>query len=163
MNMNTDQQDFEALRRLLKLKRHEKPPPRYFNDFSDHVINRIQASQAAGREGFLGQLAENSPWLEKVMSLFQSKPVVTGAFGLAACALLVGGTIYSEQFDSASLSSEFAGTVSQVGMAQATPLFGNDAVLTVNSTNPVTSLSGASIFDGITVKAQPVSFRPGGN
>jgi len=159
--MNTDQQDFEALRRLLKLKRHEKPPPRYFNDFSARVIQRIQAGAPEERDGFLGQLVRNSRWLQQMLSLFQSKPMLTGAFGAAACALLVGGAIYSEQSYSSTAPSELGGVLSQVGMAQAAPLFGNDSVMAASSTNPATSLTGASIFDGITVNAQPVAFRPG--
>jgi len=161
--MNADKQDFEALRRLLKLKRHEKPPPRYFNDFSARVVNRIEAGLPADRENFLGQLGWESPWLQKVLSVFQGKPMVTGALGAAACALLVGGAIYSERFEFTPTPLEFGGALPQVGMAQTAPLFGNDSGLAVNSTNAVTSLTGASIFDGITIKAQPAGFHPGGN
>jgi hypothetical protein len=161
--MNADKQDFEALRRLLKLKRHEKPPPRYFNDFSAQVVNRIQSSRPADRENVMERLAWETPWLQKVLAVLQGKPIVTGALGAAACALLVGGAIYSERLESSPTPLEFGGALPQVGVAQTASVFGNDLISAVNSTNPVTSLSGASIFDGITIRAQPAGFRPGGN
>ena len=42
MSMNAEPENFDQLCRLLKLKRHESPPPRYFNDFSSQVIARIR-------------------------------------------------------------------------------------------------------------------------
>lgn len=161
--MNAENQDFEALRRLLKLKRHEKPPPRYFNDFSSQVVNHLRSSRPADRENVMERLAWESPWLQKVLSVLQGRPIVTGVLGAAACALLVGGAIYSEQPGSSPTPLEFGGGLPQVGVEQTASVFGNDSVVAVNSTNPVTSLSGVSIFDSIAIKAQPVGFRPGGN
>ncbi len=47
--MNENEQNFDELKRLLKLKRHEVPPPGYFNNFSGEVISRIRAGEAGGR------------------------------------------------------------------------------------------------------------------
>jgi len=36
-----DDESSKRLQQLLRLKRHETPPPGYFNEFSDTVLDRI--------------------------------------------------------------------------------------------------------------------------
>ncbi len=43
--MTQPPEDFTDLRRMLALKRHEIPPPGYFNGFSAKVIARIEAAE----------------------------------------------------------------------------------------------------------------------
>ncbi len=93
MSMNADQENFESLRRLLALKKHEQPPPGYFNDFSQQVILHIRA---AGRvEESLG--LETVPWLQRFWGALESNPLLAGAFGVFVCALLLSGVVFSER------------------------------------------------------------------
>jgi len=96
--MSQDSQDFESLRRLLALKRHEQPPPGYFNDFSSQVIARIKAGDQA-EENPLERLFWEAPWLQRLWAALETKPVMAGAFGAAVCALLIGGVVYSGGVD----------------------------------------------------------------
>ena len=98
MSMSQNSQDFESLRRLLALKRHEQPPPGYFNHFSSQVIARIKAGDRA-EENAVERLFWEAPWLQRLWAAIETKPILSGAFGAAVCALLIGGIIYSEKAD----------------------------------------------------------------
>ncbi len=88
--MNGDADPFESLRRLLALKRHEQPPPGYFQNFSSRVIARIEA----------GETGEESrgvrTWLQWMWAPIEQRPVFAGAFGAAVCALLIASLVNSE-------------------------------------------------------------------
>jgi hypothetical protein len=95
--MNQDSENFEQLRRLLALKRHEQPPPGYFNNFSRQVCARIQAGEGANSN--FGWLMD----LRRFWAAFETKPVLAGAVGLASCVFLLAGIVYStEQMDAES-------------------------------------------------------------
>jgi hypothetical protein len=162
--MNPENQDFENLRRLLKLKRYEQPPPRYFSDFSGQVINRIRAGYPEARSESLAAAWE-LPWLQRVLSVFEAKPILAGAFGAVVVGVLIGGAVYSDEIGIPEASSNLA--VSQGALpAAATPVpvpvsvaVGNNGVFALgggsSSTNPV------SIFDAIRMPpAQLTSGQP---
>jgi hypothetical protein len=95
MNMSPEQENFEALRRLLALKRHEQPPPGYFNHFSIQVIRRIQAGERVP-DSLLERLFMEAPWFQRMWGILEAKPVLVGAFGAAVCGLMLAGLVYSE-------------------------------------------------------------------
>jgi hypothetical protein len=87
--MNAQPDDFEQLRKLLALKRHEVPPPGYFNNFSDKVINRLQAPKPMARPS----------WLQLLGLDFDLRPAFLCGAGVAVCALLSVGIITATQLD----------------------------------------------------------------
>jgi hypothetical protein len=95
--MSPEQDNFEQLRRLLALKRHEQPHPRYFNDFSQQVIARIKSRDAAERESLLEQSFAHAPWLQRVWRMLEAKPILAGAFAVLVCSLVIFGVSYSDQ------------------------------------------------------------------
>jgi hypothetical protein len=98
--MNSEQEDFEKLRRLLTLKRHEQPPPGYFHDFSRQVISRIKTEEQTAPDSFLERLIGHGPWFQRLWNGFEAKPILAGAFGVGVCGLLVAGLVSSERMDS---------------------------------------------------------------
>ncbi len=163
--MSAKQPDFENLRRLLKLKRYEKPPPRYFNDFSTQVVNAIRNGAQAEPESFGEQLATGLPWLERFLTGFQSKPVMAGLFGAAVCVLVVAGITYSERPQtSAQFGNLVIGGQQPAALLPAATTFGNDTTLAVSSSNHVSPRDG-SIFDALItpMSPTPVNWKPGGN
>jgi hypothetical protein len=80
--MGTDQPDFEALQQMLALKRHEMPPPGFFQRFPD----RVRAAIAADR-------AERSrPWWERLWRDASWRPALVGACALGLVVLAVWKT-----------------------------------------------------------------------
>src|ERR1035441_7443589 len=96
--MNQNENNFDTLRQLLKLKQQETPPPGYFNGFSDQIISRIRAGEGRASNAAEGFFAE-APWLLKFLQLFELKPAFAGAFASALCLLLVFGIVYADRPD----------------------------------------------------------------
>ncbi len=156
--MNESENNFESLRRLLALKRHEIPPPGYFNNFPRQVMSRIRAGETAESRGIAGL-----SWLLKFLQVFEAKPAFASAFASSLCLLLLLGIVYAERPDTM-LKTTLLASVTQpaVSLADATsPVFSPAPAQTglMVSTNPVLSLEPvASVFGQENPLAQPVSF-----
>lgn len=166
--MNENQQNFDELKRLLRLKRHEVPPHGYFDRFSDQVIDRIHAGEAGGASGFVEKLETSAPWLLNFIRAFDTRPGMVGAFATSLCLLLVLGVVFAEY-------SEKQTGQTALGIAGGTPTVANDSLTAlttapavssggiVASTNPVTSLAPVATLFGQPAGNslfQPASFAP---
>jgi hypothetical protein len=86
--MNSESNDFVQLRRALALKRHEAPPPRYFNEFSSRVIARLTAEP------------ETVSWWQRLVRHFDVQPLQPALMcgvGVVICGLLSFGVISAMQ------------------------------------------------------------------
>jgi len=79
--MEPNNEEFDQLRKLLELKRHEAPPPGYFEDFSSSVIARIEAEDA--RAG--------SAWWRRLFPGVETSPLMVGAYSVIAASLVIAG------------------------------------------------------------------------
>ena len=140
--MNESENDFEALRRLLALKRHEVPPPGYFNEFSSQVLASIRAGGAQPREGAAERFFEQVPWLLRILEMVQAKPVFVGSFATTMCVLLLGGIIYSERPVAVVDQPKWS-------MPAPTPV--------VASVIPTAAPSGLTLTTNVAVNLQPVA------
>jgi len=166
--MNENEPNFESLRHLLALKRHEMPPPRYFDGFSSQEIARIRSGEAKTPTGLLEHLFGPIPWLLKLPQAFEMKPVFAGAYAFALCLLLVAGVIFAERPESTSQVSwePTPQTISSFTSATpaALPQPVNQMLIADNSANPVFNFqSTPSSFGQILPGAQLVSYSPPGN
>jgi hypothetical protein len=96
MSMNSDQQNFKDLRRLLALKRHEQPPPGFFHSFSYQVLARIKAGELNEPAALADRLFAEAPWIQRLWSAFETKPVFAGSLSFALCGLIAAGLFYSD-------------------------------------------------------------------
>jgi hypothetical protein len=83
--METEHNEFEQLRKLLALKRHEQPPPRYFSEFSSGVLARLRTLEKAPA----------ATWWQRFGLDLDLKPALMGACGVVVCGLLLVGVITS--------------------------------------------------------------------
>lgn len=157
--MNPGEDQFDSLRRLLALKRHEAPPPGYFGDFSQKVIAGIQAQEQQVRRPS-SNAASQAPWLVRLWQAFETRPALSGAFGVVASLAMVAALVFgSEPPDS---SSTGAGSLASAAMpddsASADPAA---PFLPVDFTQPrMSSLgTGALLFDdSLGARVEPISF-----
>ena len=96
--MTPESENFEQLRQLLALKRHETPPPGYFHHFSREVVVRIKAGEKGDGIGCVAQVS----WFQRIWTALDTRPVWAGAFGAAVCGFFaIGAMVASESVDNA--------------------------------------------------------------
>ena len=96
--MENENQDFEQLKKLLALKKHEQPPPGYFNKFSGNVISRLRAERAEHANS-MHALEKDAPWLLRFWRMLETRPMLAGTFGAAVCGLVLFGIVLAEKPD----------------------------------------------------------------
>ena len=81
MNPDLDKQD--ELQKMLALKRHEAPSPRFFKGFSGQVIDRLHSPEPPIDQAWWQRLG------------LDRKPVLVSITGVVVCGLLVVGLVAS--------------------------------------------------------------------
>ncbi len=155
--MNSEREDFETLRQLLALKRHEVPPPRYFSELPGQIRARIEREPAA-----------LSFWA-RIFPSVRLSPAVAYSFGLLACATLFFGVAYSlktapDQTAVRPIVDENWPTASSK-LASENPRVLNLApsqLILLASTNPVMDAGALpSLFDSPQLRMQLINSVPG--
>jgi len=163
--MSEQNNNFRDVKRLLKLKQHEVPPPGYFNHFSADVISRIRAGDTSASEGFLAR-AESNSLMMSLLQIFQAKPGVIGGFATSLCLLLLISVVMAERPDGSSSAGDLGGLQSpQTGDLASGPLLPAGATGISISTNPIVSLQpAATLFSSSQPNPlfQPASFTTSG-
>lgn len=108
--MNQNDENFDQLRKLLALKRHETPPPGYFNRLPGRILAKIEESEFAAR----------STWWDWLVERFDARPVLACAYGFTISGLLLMGFRLSQVLESGT-SADAAATSFGGGWLAATP------------------------------------------
>lgn len=95
--MDSKPEDFKKLLQLLRLKRHEQPPPGYFDHFATDVIVRLRYGESRGDA--VDAMDWQAPWLQRFLAKLTGNPLWSGAVGAAACALLLTTLISAQHLD----------------------------------------------------------------
>ncbi|HEY4416032.1 MAG TPA: hypothetical protein VGO57_10095 [Verrucomicrobiae bacterium] len=164
--MKDSEHNFEELQQLLKLKRHEVPPPGYFHNFSSNVIAGIRAEREVAAQA--RQVSGN--WLTRLMSIFETRPGLVGGMATSLVLLLVGGVVVTDQSGSDSQNNIFtpntidsaqsSAPISQPSLSYASANSASSGGISI-STNPAASLQPmSSLFGQPNPLFQPASFAP---
>jgi len=165
--MNQSENNFQELKKLLKLKQHEIPPPGYFHTFSDQVVSRIRAGEGSGGQALTEKLHINAPWLVSLLQVFETRPGLVGAFATCLCFLLVLGVVVADRSDTTpkDILAVSPATAPETSVASIAPPMmaanaGDESGIAV-STNPVISLQpAATLFGQQNPLFQSASFAP---
>ena len=161
--MSENNNNFDELKRLLRLKQHEVPPPGYFNNFSGEVVSRIRAGEAGGSQGLVERLHVEAPWLVSLLRIFETKPGVIGGFATSLCLVLLIGVVLAERPDEVPtgvLAVSAPATESSPDLASIVPVAAptETSGITVN-TNTIISMQPAPTLFG---QQQNPLFQPAG-
>lgn len=164
MNAEDQNQDFEKLQHLLKLKRYEQPPPRYFHDFSSQVVSRIRGRAPGGRFESFDDVVSQTPWLRRLWHTLEGRPAISGVLAAAVCGVLVAAAFLMD--GAVPQNVNFLATDdgnTRNGFAPA-PGLGNSFAIApqlASSTNTAALLTGPNLFDRLpTIQTVPVSGTP---
>lgn len=83
-------QDFTKLKQLLAAKRHEQPPPGYFDRLPGQIMAKIERAEAE----------KARPWWERWFNLPLSKPAVASMYAAMAMTLFLGAAVVGHVFKS---------------------------------------------------------------
>lgn len=151
--MSSSPDNFESLEKLLRLKRHEQPPPRYFSEFSGRVMARIERGDA------------RPSWWERFG--FDLRPALAAGAGIFACSLIVYGVATTDGEveaigvpGSMGLAADDFSAPANVSPAR-TLLANAEQSIGANSTNPVSSYGSQFNRSGFKAQIVPAGFHIG--
>jgi hypothetical protein len=124
--MNPDQEKQDELQRVLALKRHESPPPRFFKGFSHKVIDGLHSPERPA----------DKTWWQRIGFDPDNKPVLVCASGVIVCGLLGFGLIVSLRVERPKVIPGTLDERSQFVVAPAVNTLAIPAPLTVTSPPP---------------------------
>jgi hypothetical protein len=156
--MSNSPEEFEKLRKLLRIKQHEQPPPGYFNNFSGLVISRIE------REGGADAAWSEVPWLRRLFGMFERSPMIGGLFGSALCGVVILGIVLANQVDKVDIRAYRPPGLANNNTLQAdsatslSPAFGAAADTSVRSTDAMFGSGSNAVSSSVTASVEPVSF-----
>ena len=85
MTMDSENQNFDELQKLLALKRREQPPQKFFHGFPGKVANRLHDPSPTRPLSWSERFGLDSPF----------RPVWFCGLGVLVCGLLAAGTFYA--------------------------------------------------------------------
>jgi len=159
--MESSQDDFAALRALLKLKRHEQPPPRYFDDVRNQIHHRLRGPEGGRRRTLLSLLGLEGS-LKPAFFYGLGVTCCVGAMYAVICLLAQDPPTEAGGPQALNLTMPFSpdgGSLASSSHLLAPEVLAGDQSA---STNPVMSAGGLLMVpvDGYKLRVTPASYSP---
>lgn len=140
--------DDEQIRRLMRIKSHETPPP----GFHDALHSRIMA-------GIKTRPQEPTPsWWSRALELLTLRPALSASYALAACALVVCGFAFTLMLEKESTDIQLGGqTIAKP--ASAASAFAQEGLAAGDTNRPGANLPPPGLFNAADLRTQPASDR----
>lgn len=155
--MEHETEAVDRLRQLLALKRHEQPPPGYFERLPRDVIAHLRASVSPQPHD--ERLVDDAGWVGRLVNFLHAKPIFAGMGSAAFCGLILGAILYAERVPPSAADEPLASGLG--GVAAHPPLL---AIGDSNAVAPLNPQLPPGIFDGglLNNRSQPADYRPPG-
>lgn len=163
--MDTPGDPLDPLQCLLKLKRHEAPPPGYFDRLPREIMAGIREGRNKPEPGLPARLGDAAPWLLRLLEKLTARPAFAGFAGASACAVLIGLIALAGKPDAGG-----GATVRPAGLTEL-PGAGNADIAATSSAGPLRIPSPnevapppRNLFEMMpTGQTLPAGFNPAGN
>lgn len=147
--MNPEPENFEALRKLLALKRHEQPPPGYFDQLPGRILAQLRKEE------------EQPNFWTRFVNTFVLRPAFAFTLGFAVCAFFITGLTFSLRVNPAMIASQ--PKLESWEVASSSP---NKQPITLHVPGfdefaPTNSDDQPSLFGNSSVRTMPASFSLG--
>lgn len=155
-------EQFDRLIQLLAVKRHEQPPPGFFDRFPRKVHLRILAQSNSSRH-WSSKQSEEPTWFRNLLALLDRRPYLAGIAGVVATGLVVSAILYTDygpnQTTTVAVDGNFAPPVTpSLETGTSTPWAVASAP--ISSTNPILNRPvPAMLFNGSSLQSQPANFE----
>lgn len=152
----TDPEKFSDVQRLLALKKHEQPPPGFYDAMAKSIIAELRVSgQAQEPVPYWTRVLKQAPWIGQVAGAFIRRPVFASICSLGVAGLAAAAFMISDAPADSSVAASW-----QLPTAQAGSLFGDPAgsALVKSTLSDPNSASAFTLPHG-----QPGAFGQGSN
>lgn len=145
--MGSSSDRVRSVEKLLRLKRYEQPPPRYFREFSGRVMARIEAGESQPQ------------WWERFG--FDLRGVLTAGAGLVACGVVLFALGLTLDGDGAAIASTtvLPGAYASEIALSSDAIIPDEQLAAVTSTNPVLTSQSAGVMNPWGIQVTPARYQ----
>jgi hypothetical protein len=156
--MANETENVDRLLQLLAFKRHEQPPPGYFDRLARDIQLELKAG-ATATPSLSDRLQDRANWFQRLLQSLETRPYLAGVFGVCVCALMLSSLIDSQSLQQPTTSVTIGSLTPTPPMTGSDEALAFDSTSTNLSTSPMASRPVDALFNGGWIKPQRANFN----